>query len=329
MRPTVAAPESVTWRVHLDRSMWVAGVRALMLQALHPIAMQGVWQRSDFRSDPTGRLTRTAHFVAVTTYGSLAEAEALGRHVRRVHRALGFTDPVSGRLHRVDQHDLLVWVHCAEVSSYLETCHRAGVELSAADRDRYLDEQAHTATLVGLSPEDVPRDVAAMRRYLAAVRPTLRVTPEARRAVRFLLWPSLPERLAWLTPLRPLWFPVGALSYATLPRWARRAYGTLPEVPGADTAATVGLRALRTGLNRVPERHYDRIFDEATVRSANEARRRLLAAGYRVEDGLRAARRTAAPGRSGAPSPEPGLDPPRHRGLTWTEGATSPSAHRR
>lgn len=295
MRPTVAAPESVTWRVHLDRSMWVAGVRALMLQALHPIAMQGVWQRSDFRSDPTGRLLRTAHFVAVTTYGSLTEADALGRHVRRVHRALSFTDPASGRLHRVDRHDLLVWVHCAEVTSYLETCHRAGVELSAADRDRYLDEQAHTATLVGLSPGDVPRDVAAMRRYLAAVRPSLRVTPEARRAVRFLLWPRIPDRLAWLTPLKPLWFPVGALSYATLPSWARRAYGTLPEVPGAGGAATASLRALRLGLNRVPERYYDLLFDEATVRSADEARRRLLAAGYRVEDGLRLARPRAVP----------------------------------
>ncbi|QVJ00163.1 DUF2236 domain-containing protein [Nocardiopsis eucommiae] len=313
MRPTVAAPESVTWRVHLDRAMWVAGVRALMLQALHPIAMQGVWQRSDFRTDPTGRLMRTAHFVAVSTYGSPAEAEALGRHVRRVHRALSFTDPSGGRLHRVDQHDLLVWVHCAEVSSYLEVCHRAGVELSAADRDRYLDEQAHTATLVGLSPGDVPRDVAAMRRYLAAVRPSLRVTPEARRAVRFLLWPRIPDRLAWLTPLRPLWFPVGALSYATLPRWARHAYGTLPEVPGSDAAATVSLRALRSGLNRVPDRHYDRIFDEATVRSAHDAKRRLLAAGYRVEDGLRGVRRAAdprglratAPGNGSRPSPTP------------------------
>ncbi len=290
MQPTVATPESVTWRVHLDRAMWVAGVRALMLQALHPIAMQGVWQRSDFRSDPTGRLLRTAHFVAVTTYGSLAEADTLGEHIRRVHRSLSFTDPATGRLHRVDQHDLLVWVHCAEVSSYLETCHRAGLGLSEADLDRYLDEQAHTASYVGLAPDDVPRGVADMRRYLAAVRPNLRVTPEARQAVRFLLWPKVPEQLAWLAPLKPLWFPVGALSYATLPAWARRAYGLLPELPGADTAATAGLRALRSGLNRVPERYYNLIFDEATVNSANEAKARLLAAGYQVENGFRGLR---------------------------------------
>ncbi|MEV2275478.1 oxygenase MpaB family protein [Nocardiopsis sp. NPDC049922] len=290
MQPTVAAPESVTWKIHLDRSMWVAGVRALMLQALHPVAMQGVWQRSDFRSDPTGRLLRTAHFVAVTTYGSPDEAEALGTRIRRVHRALGFTDPATGRGHRVDEHDLLVWVHCAEVSSYLETTHRAGLPLTEREMDRYVDERARAAVYVGLDPDDVPRDVAQMRRYLASVRPELRVTPEARQAVRFLLWPSVPDHLSWLAPLRPLWFPVGALAYATLPAWARRAYGVLPEAPGAGAAATTALRALRSGLNRVPERYYNLVFDEATVRSADAARERLLAAGYRVENGFRALR---------------------------------------
>lgn len=305
MQPTVAAPESVTWKIHLDRSMWVAGVRALMLQALHPVAMQGVWQRSDFRSDPTGRLMRTAHFVAVTTYGSPAEADALGERVRRVHRALSFTDPATGRPHRVDQRDLLVWVHCAEVSSYLENAVRAGVALTARDADRYLDEQSHTAAYVGLSREDVPRSVADLRRYLASVRPVLRATPEARRAVRFLLWPKVPERLSWLAPLKPLWFPVGALSYATLPAWARRAYGILPEAPGGDAAATASLRALRAVLNRVPERYYNLLFDEATVRSAEEARQRLLEAGYEIENGFRSTRARTLFRAPSAPAGEP------------------------
>ncbi|MFV2197993.1 oxygenase MpaB family protein [Nocardiopsis sp. LOL_012] len=287
MQPTVAAPESVTWKIHMDRSMWVAGVRALMLQALHPVAMQGVWQRSDFRTDPTGRLLRTAHFVAVTTYGSPQEADRIGDRIRRVHAALSFTDPGTGRPHRVDQRDLLVWVHCTEVSSYLETTYRAGVPLTAAEMDGYIDEQARTATYVGLDPWDVPRDVAQMRRYLASVRPLLRVTPEARWAVRFLLWPKVPEHLSWLAPLKPLWFPVGALAYATLPAWARRDYGVLPEA-GGGAAATAALRALRASLNRVPERYYNLVFDEETVRSAQAAKERLLAAGYEMERGLRA-----------------------------------------
>jgi len=181
-------------------------------------------------------------------------------------------------------------VHCAEVSSYLETAHRSGVPLTAEEGDRYLDEQSHTAAYVGLARDDVPRSVADMRRYLAAVRPSLRVTPEARQAVRFLLWPKVPEHLSWLAPLKPLWFPVGALSYATLPAWARRAYGVLPEAPGNGALTTTALRGLRAGLNLVPERYYNLIFDEATVRSADEARERLLAAGYEVENGFRALR---------------------------------------
>lgn len=313
MQPTVAAPESVTWKVHLDRSMWVAGVRALMLQALHPVAMQGVWQRSDFLTDPTGRLLRTAHFVAVTTYGSPAEAEALGERVRRVHRALSFTDPRTGRRHRVDEHDLLVWVHCAEVSSYLETTMRAGVRLSPDECDRYLDEQSRSAAYVGLDRDDVPRSVDAMRRYLAGMRSQLSVTPEARRTVRFLLWPKVPEHLSWLAPLKPLWLPVGALAYTVLPAWARRTYEVLPETPGGQMAATEALRALRATLNRVPERYYNMLFDESTVHSADEAKQRLVEAGYPAENGfrdLRAGVRLRAPVTvPEVPGPRPSAEP--------------------
>ncbi|CAM4316446.1 hypothetical protein GCM10009799_38630 [Nocardiopsis rhodophaea] len=286
MRPTVAPPESITWRIHLDRAMWVAGVRALMLQALHPVAMQGVWQRSDFTDDPTGRLLRTTHFVAVTTYGSPPEADALGERIRRVHARLSFTDPRTGRRHRVDERDLLVWVHCAEVVSYLEVVTRAGLPVAPAEADRYIAEQAHTATYVGLSPDEVPASLAEMRRYLAEVRPRLRVTPEAVQAVRFLLWPTVPDRLKALAALKPLWFPIGAMAYHTLPDWARRQYRVLPELPGGQTATTAGLAALRRTLNATPDSLYNRIFDEETLRSALAARERLAAAGYDVRDGL-------------------------------------------
>lgn len=167
MRPTVAPPESVTWRVQTDRAMWVAGVRGLMLQALHPVAMQGVWQRSDFMDDPIGRLLRTADFVATTTYGSPEEAEELGRRVRAVHRRLRFTDPATGRGHRADDPDLLVWVHCAEVVSYLEVVMRAGLRLTRAEADRYFAEQTATAGYVGLDPATCP----ARSRRCAATSP--------------------------------------------------------------------------------------------------------------------------------------------------------------
>ncbi|MEY9211362.1 uncharacterized protein (DUF2236 family) [Thermobifida halotolerans] len=285
-RPTAALPEDVTWRVHLDRAMWVAGVRALMLQALHPVAMQGVWQRSDFRTDPTGRLLRTADYVAVTTYGSPAEVEQVAARVRRVHARLSFTDPATGRRHRVDEADLLLWVHCAEVTSYLEVVTRAGLRLSRAEADRYLAEQARTAAHVGLDPADVPASVDQMRRYLAAARPALRAGPEAVAAARYLMWPALPDRLAWLRPLKPLWLPVGALAYHTLPDWARRDYRLLPEPPGTQVAVTAALGALRAALHAVPTPLYNLLFDEVTVRRAEAADRRLAAAGYDVSRGL-------------------------------------------
>ncbi|MDA2808085.1 oxygenase MpaB family protein [Nocardiopsis suaedae] len=285
-QPTAVLPESVSWRLHIDRSMWVAGVRGLMLQALHPVAMQGVWQRSDFMDDPTGRLLRTADFVATTTYGSPEEAEELGARVRAVHRRLRFTDPDSGDRYRVDDPGLLLWVHCAEVVSYLEVVVRAGVRLGPGDADRYFAEQARTAALVGLDPGEVPASAAQMRAYLASVRPRLRAGDEARAAVRFLLWPGVPAHLRALAPFKPLWLPVGALAYYTLPQWARKEYGILPEPPGTQAAATASLRVLRRGLHALPDDIYNRVFDEGTLARARTARRRLEAAGYDVSRGF-------------------------------------------
>jgi uncharacterized protein (DUF2236 family) len=282
---TVAAPESMTWQVQMDRAMWVAGVRGLMLQAMHPLAMQGVWQRSDFRTDPTGRLLRTADFVATMTYGSPQEAEELGRRVRAMHARLTFTDPQTGRVHRVDEPELLLWVHCAEVASYLEVTVRAGLDLTEQQADRYLDEQRRTAASVGLDRADVPGSVAAMRAYFTTIRPRLRATPEARAAIRFLLWPHLPPRLAWLAAGKPLWLPVGALGYYALPRFARTALGVLPEFPGVHAATTAGLRGVRAVLGRTPNRLYNHLFDEATVLRAERARERLEALGYRFPTG--------------------------------------------
>lgn len=286
MRPTVVLPEEATWQVHLDRTMWVAGVRSLMLQALHPRAMQGVWQRSDFLDDPTGRLLRTADFVSTTTYGHPAEAHELGQRIQLVHSQLTFTDPVTATRHRPDEPDLLVWVHCAEVASYLEVVTRAGLRLRRQDADAYLTEQVRSAAYVGVDPADVPSSVAQLRAYLARMRSQLRVSPEARATVRYLLWPTLPRRLRLLAPLKPLWFLVGALAYYTLPRWARHAYNVLPEPPGSQVATTAILRTLRSAMHALPTGLYNRLFAETTRERARTACVRLRAAGYDVSHGL-------------------------------------------
>jgi uncharacterized protein (DUF2236 family) len=284
MEATVQPPQSATWQVHIDRSMWVGGVRSLMLQALHPIAMRGVWQNSTFQADPIGRLQRTADFVGVVTWGTADEADELGRKVRAIHRALRVKDPDTGRVHRVDEPELLLWVHCAEVFSYLEVARRSGLRLSDEQADRYLAEQRRSATYVGLHEEDVPGSVAEMEAYFAEMRPQLKVTPEARSAVRFLLWPKLPDDLRFLRPGKPLYLPFGALCYYSLPRWARRMYGMLPEIP--QSVVTAGLRSFRLAMNSLPEPLHDRSFQPSTRRMLAGARERLAAEGYDLGRGL-------------------------------------------
>ncbi|MET9336957.1 oxygenase MpaB family protein [Nonomuraea sp. NPDC003804] len=279
----VQPPQAVTWLVHLDRSMWVGGVRGLMLQALHPLAMRGVWQNSNFQDDPFGRLRRTADFVGRVTFGSPQEADEIGRKVRGIHRMLRISD--GGRTYRVDDPELLLWVHCAEVSSYLEVARRGGLGLTDRQADRYLHEQRKSAAYVGLHPDDVPGSQAEMAAYFAEMRPKLRVIDESAATVRFLLWPRLPQELRRLSPGKPVYFPFGALCYYTLPGWARRMYGTLPEVP--RSTVTAALRAFRLGANSLPEHVHDLAFAEPTRQMLAASRERLAKAGYDVSKGLK------------------------------------------
>jgi uncharacterized protein (DUF2236 family) len=213
--------------------------------------MAGVAAHSAFRSDPWGRLTRTAEYVGVTTYGTLAQARRAGARVRGVHRPLRGTDPVTGRDYRVQDPDLLRWVHVCLVDSFLSTARRGGLRLSDLEADTYVAEQTRTAALVGLDPAAVPGSVHELRSYLRGIRPQLRATRDARTAALFVVAPPMPTAVAVATPARPAWASVAGLAAASLPRWARRMY-LLPGLPMTDLTTTAGLRALRTGLLAVP-----------------------------------------------------------------------------
>ena len=251
--PGLFGPDSVTWRVHGDPSMALGGLRALLLQAVHPLAMAGVIQHSDFRADPWGRLLRTAEYVGVTTFGTSVEARRAGAKVRGIHGKLAGIEPESGLSYRVNDPELLRWVHCCEAESFLSTAVRCGLRLSRAEQDRYYAEQTRQAALVGLDPTDVPGDSASMVDYFQDMRAQLHVTAEARRTVSFVLWPPMPTRVRLGTPARPAWAALAAASVAMLPRWARRLY-RLPGVPTTDLGATVAGLAFRSGLLVVPGR---------------------------------------------------------------------------
>ncbi|MFJ8389946.1 oxygenase MpaB family protein [Streptomyces sp. NPDC094438] len=256
--PGYFGPESVTWQLHGDPMMWIAGIRALYLQALHPRAVRGVMQNSDFRNDAWGRLMRTADFVGTVSYGTKEAAEQAGARVRRIHARLKADDPATGERFGIDDPELLRWVHCAEIDSYLTVARRSGFRLSDAQADRYVAEHRVDARLVGLDPAGVPGSVAELAAYFDSVRPLLALTADARAVDNFLRRPPTP---AFLIPARELlWRRVARLAYASLPPYAHELYGRpAPAVRTVDRqlAFTGGvLRCVPARLRwQLPPRH--------------------------------------------------------------------------
>jgi uncharacterized protein (DUF2236 family) len=227
--PRWFGPDRPIRRVHGDSAMFVGGLRALLLQTLHPLAMAGVAEHSDYRSDPWGRLQATSRFLAVTTYGAAADAERAVARVRGVHRRVRGTAP-DGRRYQANDPHLLRWVHVAEVDSFLRCYQRYGAApLSAADADGYVADTARVAAALGVPHP--PRNRAALAAQLQAFRPELRGTPQAREAARFLLLtPPLPRLV------RAPYGLLAATAAATLPAWARWPL-RLPYLPVTEASA--------------------------------------------------------------------------------------------
>jgi uncharacterized protein (DUF2236 family) len=233
-------PGSVTWRIHREPLMMIGGLRALLMQALHPEAMRLLYQRSNFQDDPWARLQSTVRYVVTVSFGTAAEADAAAAHVRRVHEQLGVVDPGQ-----------LAWVHACEVDSFLCAARSGGLGLSASDADRYVDEQAVGAGLVGVPDILVPRSFDELQAYLAGMRPHLALTAEAREGARAVLTPPLPVPSRYTVPARLAWTSAAALATALLPGWARRMY-RLPPLPGVGVVAAGCLRTLRTASLLLP-----------------------------------------------------------------------------
>jgi uncharacterized protein (DUF2236 family) len=249
--PGLFGPQSVTWRVHADPLVGLGGLRALLLQAIHPLAMAGVLAHSDFRADPWGRLFRTAQYVGAVTYGTTDEAHHAAARVRGIHRAVRGIDPASHRPYRASDPELLTWVHVTEVDSFLQATRRGGLALSDAEADQYVAEQADGGALLGVPRDTVPHSVAEIEAYYRRMRPELHVGPAAREVAWFVIKPPMPRKVALLTPARPAWYGLGGLAFALLPRWVRRTY-RMPGLPTTDLGATVALRTLHAALMQLP-----------------------------------------------------------------------------
>ena len=237
-------PASVAWQVSADLASPVAGLRALLMQALHPLAMAGVDQHSGWRRDPAGRLAATSAYLATITFGERGAAAAAAARVRRVHDHVRGVDADTGRPYAAGDSALLLWVHASLVQSSLAAGQAFGTPLSAEDSDRYVAEMMVAAELVGVPRPLIPASVAELDRYVASVRPELRCTPVARESMAYLLDPpGLDQEVAGF------WQDLRDGAIAVLPEWAREMYGygapqPRPLAPGRRTEIRQSLGVL-------------------------------------------------------------------------------------
>lgn len=212
--------------VHSDASMFIGGMRALLLQTLHPLAMAGVAEHSDYRNDPWGRLQRTAEFLAATTFGPTDLAQHAVDRVNAVHRAVTGTAP-DGRPYAARDPHLLRWVHVAEVDSFLSTYQAYGAgRLTPEQADGYVADMAVIARKLGVTAP--PLSVRGLRDQLHMFRHELHSTPQSRDAVHWLLVDP-PLDAARRVP----YAMISAAAVATLPAWARMEL-RLPRLPLVD-----------------------------------------------------------------------------------------------
>jgi uncharacterized protein (DUF2236 family) len=213
-------PASVTWRVAADLSAIVAGLRALLLQALHPLAMAGVDQHSNWRHDPVGRLAATSAYLATIAFGDRAAADRAAAQVRKIHEHVRGTDTVTGQPYAASDPALLLWVHATFVDSGLVAGRLYGTQLTAAEAGSYVREMQVSAELLGVPGDMLPADVRGLEEYVESVLPELVNTPASAESITYLLDPpGMDEDIA------ELWQEVREAVVAALPRWALELYG--------------------------------------------------------------------------------------------------------
>jgi uncharacterized protein (DUF2236 family) len=239
------APGCMTRELHGDvPAMLIGGLAALLFQMLHPLAMAGVADHSNFRKDPVGRLDRTATFLNATTFGTRDEAAAAIARVRRIHETVVGT-AADGRPYAASDPELIEWVHATEVHSFLASWRAFGYRpLDGAEEDRYLDEMSRVALALGA--RRVPHTTSALAAYFEEIRPELALTEEARSARNFILrgvgrWPHEVASYGILM----------AAAQSTIPGWARRQLQLISLPVGDRLMVRPVARALGTAMRWV------------------------------------------------------------------------------
>jgi uncharacterized protein (DUF2236 family) len=241
-------PSSAAWQVHGSVSTFLGGIRALLLQSLHPLALAGVDSHSSYRDDPFGRLHRTGAFIAATTFGSEAMARQTVEAIGRIHQQVSGT-AADGRPYSATDPALLTWVHIALVDSMLQSYLVFGTN-GPLDADDYVADMAVVGSAMGVP--DPPTSAAALAQAFADVRPDLTGSAHVDEVRRFVLRPPLSApALAGYTVL-------ARAAENSLPGWARHMLGSPDRsalVRGVDRrAASLLLGTLQVALVESPAR---------------------------------------------------------------------------
>lgn len=229
-QPSLFKAGSIVRVIHLDAAMIIGGIRALLLQSLHPLAMTAMAEHSDYKNDPFGRLRRTVDFLGWTSYGTLAQAEKSIATVKRIHDTVVGTT-AEGETYSANDPHLLMWIHVAEVDSFLVTHELFGrPRLSPRECDEYVANMGIIAERLGAV--DPPSSVAEMREVIDRYRNELRLIPQGREAIRFL--EDFPLSIGQKIAYRLLF----SAAVRSLPRWAQ-------EMIGREIKGVVYLAVLR------------------------------------------------------------------------------------
>lgn len=187
------APGSAVWSVHSSMTPTVGGIRALLLQALHPGAMAGVYAHSNFREDPLGRLANTIRWIFTVTYGSTDAAGSASAWVRRLHeKVTGTYTDAAGVVHSYSANDphLLRWVHLAFTDAFLTAHRRYGLRFPGGP-DEYVRQWALAGELMGVT--DPPRSLDELRSQLAEYDAELTSSDQVQDALAYVRRPPLPR----------------------------------------------------------------------------------------------------------------------------------------
>jgi uncharacterized protein (DUF2236 family) len=206
-------PESIAWKVHDDFiSMMIGGISSLILQALHPQALAGVWDHSSFREDLKGRLGRTAFFIAATTYGSKGMADSVIERVNRIHQKVSGFDEFN-KPYRADDPELLAWVHLTETRSFVHSYESYRSEpLGSAQKDQYFLEMKMLGERLGAI--NLPQSYAATDQAIRNYIPQLHYGDRAKSIISLL--ENFPSSLV----ARPFVKMITKAGFLNLPNWA-------------------------------------------------------------------------------------------------------------